>query len=90
MSDLRQAATLALEALKSAAIFVDSFRGQKATQEAISALEDALEQQQAEPVQKPPYQGWWPGCQVCGAHGATGFVCPRLDCPTKVTCGGVV
>lgn len=54
------------------------------------ALEDALEQQQAEPVQKPPYQGWWPGCQVCGAHGATGFVCPRLDCPTKVTCGGVV
>ena len=49
MTDLRQAAQQALEALKSAAIFVDSFRGQKATQEAITALKAALEQQ-AEPV----------------------------------------
>ena len=53
-------------------------------------LRTALEQQQAEPVKKPPYPGWKPGCQVCGAHGAVGFVCPRSDCPTKVTCGGVV
>ena len=40
----------ALEALKSAAIFVDSFRGQKATQEAITALEAALAQPEQEPV----------------------------------------
>lgn len=57
---------------------------------AIAALRTALEQQQAEPVQKPPYPGWKPGCQVCGVHGVTGYVCPRSDCPTKVTCGGVV
>ena len=49
MTDLRQAAQQALDALKSAAIFVDSFRGQKATQDAITALRAALEQQ-AEPV----------------------------------------
>lgn len=58
--------------------------------DAITALWTALEQQQAEPVQKPPYPGWKPGCQVCGVHGVTGYVCPRSDCPTKVTCGGVV
>jgi hypothetical protein len=40
----------ALEALKSAAIFVDSFRGQKATQEAITALQAELEQPEQEPV----------------------------------------
>jgi hypothetical protein len=39
----------ALEALKSAAIFVDSFRGQKATQEAITALQAELEQPEQEP-----------------------------------------
>jgi len=50
MSTLRQAAQQALEALKSAAIFVDSFRGQKATQEAITALQAALEQPEQEPV----------------------------------------
>jgi gamma-glutamylcysteine synthetase len=50
MTDLRQAAQQALEALKSAAIFVDSFRGQKATQEAITALQAALEQPSQEPV----------------------------------------
>jgi hypothetical protein len=51
MTNLRQAAQQALEALKSAAIFVDSFRGQKATQEAITALQTELAQpeQQAEP-----------------------------------------
>jgi hypothetical protein len=41
----------ALEALKSAAIFVDSFRGQKATQEAITALSTALEQPEPGPVE---------------------------------------
>jgi len=50
MSTLRQAAQQALEALKSAAIFVDSFRGQKATQEAIADLRAALEQPEQEPV----------------------------------------
>jgi hypothetical protein len=50
MTDLRQAAQQALEALKSAAIFVDSFRGQKATQEAITALRKALDQPEQEPV----------------------------------------
>ena len=50
MTNLRQVAQQALEALKSAAIFVDSFRGQKATQEAITALQDALEQPEQEPT----------------------------------------
>lgn len=45
----REVMQQALDALKSAAIFVDSFRGQKATQDAITALHTALEQQ-AEPV----------------------------------------
>lgn len=29
------------------------------------------------------------GCQVCGMSwkdGAIGYVCPRMDCPTRVTC----
>jgi hypothetical protein len=46
----REVMQQALEALKSAAIFVDSFRGQKATQEAITALEAALAQPEQEPV----------------------------------------
>jgi predicted Fe-Mo cluster-binding NifX family protein len=52
MTNLRQVAQQALEALKSAAIFVDSFRGQKATQEAITALQTELAQpeQEQEPV----------------------------------------
>lgn len=35
----------------------------------------------------------WRGCQVCGigADGKTyGYVCPRGDCPTQVTCGSAV
>ena len=43
-----------------------------------------------EPVKETPYPGWKPGCQVCGAHGAQGYVCPRMDCPTRATCGDVV
>jgi hypothetical protein len=46
----REVMQQALEALKSAAIFVDSFRGQKATQEAITALQAELEQPEQEPV----------------------------------------
>ena len=63
------------------------------------ALRSALEQQ-AEPVQEPapmppfpPVSQWNRGCAVCGigADGkAYGYVCPRSDCPTRVTCGGVV
>lgn len=51
--------------------------------------------QQAEPVPMPlfpPVSRWNRGCAVCGigADGkAYGYVCPRSDCPTKVTCGGV-
>ena len=45
MTDLRQAATLALDALELSAVTVDSFGVQKATQAAIAALRTALEQQ---------------------------------------------
>ena len=48
MTDLRQAAQQALEALELSAVTVDSFGVQKATQAAITALRTALEQQ-AEP-----------------------------------------
>ena len=69
MTDLRQAAQQALETLKSAAIFVDSFRGQKATQDAITALKAALEQQ-AEPVACQSCQdiggNWAWKCNLCG------------------------
>ena len=52
----------------------------------------------AEPVQEPVFL-WGKaigveqkcGCLVCGigADGkAYGYVCPRSDCPTRVTCGG--
>lgn len=26
------------------------------------------------------------GCQVCGLKGVNGYVCPRTDCPTGVSC----
>ena len=45
MTELRQAATLALDALELSAVTVDSFGVQKATQAAIAALRTALEQQ---------------------------------------------
>ena len=48
MTDLRQAAQQALEALELSAVTVDSFGVQKATQAAITAIRTALEQQ-AEP-----------------------------------------
>lgn len=28
----------------------------------------------------------WKECQVCGNKGVMGYVCPRIDCPTAVTC----
>ena len=52
--------------------------------------------QQAEPVPMPPFppvSQWNRGCAVCGIgadNKAYGYVCPRSDCPTRVTCGGVV
>jgi hypothetical protein len=76
----------ALEALKSdpnAVVEIAEGRWKLKRDLAITALKAAL----AEP-QGPPYPGWKMGCQVCGAHGAVGFVCPRSDCPTRVTCGG--
>ena len=50
MTDLRQAAQMALKALELSAVTVDSFGVQKATQAAGAALRKALKQQQAEPV----------------------------------------
>lgn len=50
----------------------------------------------AEPVEPTPTFHVEPlkwGCGVCGigADGkAYGYVCPRLDCPTKVSCGVAV
>jgi len=44
----REVMQQALEALNLSAVTVDSFRGQKATQDAITALKAALEQQPAE------------------------------------------
>ena len=51
-------------------------------------------EQQAEPVvvQAKPVV-WDPQCPLCGVGDggkAMGYVCPRGDCPTKVTCGGAV
>ena len=57
----------------------------------LSALRAALAQ-----PQETPWKPWKPlelgrGCQACGmgADGAaTGYVCTRGDCPTRITCGG--
>lgn len=57
----------------------------------ITALRAALAQEPAPMPSFPPVSQWQRGCPVCKAHGnATGYVCPRYDCPTKVTCGGAV
>ena len=95
MSDIKQAARLALQALIRAQF---ELRGITATQdmsEAADALRAALEQ--PERTLTP----FWPdvpifhyghkGCSICGlgADGRTmGYVCSRIDCPTRVTCGG--
>jgi hypothetical protein len=66
---------------------------------AIAALGAALaEPQEPAPAPAPmplfpPVYLWKRGCAVCGigAGGhAYGYVCPRSDCPTRVTCGGTV
>jgi len=47
----------------------------------------------SKPMQQWPGPNWQYGCRVCnnGAQvGALGYVCPRSDCPTRITCGGVV
>ncbi len=31
----------------------------------------------------PPYK--LDGCRVCGLDGMSGYVCPRTDCPTRIT-----
>ena len=59
-------------------------------------LYTAPPQRPVEPIEPTPTFHVEPlkwGCGVCriGADGkAYGYVCPRLDCPTKVTCGGAV
>ena len=84
----------ALEALKNAEDHLPKPYSTDASK-AITALRAALAQQ-AEPVPMPPFppvSQWNRGCAVCGigADGkAYGYVCPRSDCPTKVTCGGAV
>ena len=100
MTDLRTAAQQALEALYQAKEFTELYDTEHAAavnercHENITALRAALAQQ-AEPAPMPPFppvSQWNQGCAVCGigADGkAYGYVCPRSDCPTKVTCGGV-
>lgn len=57
----------------------------------ITSIRAALAQEPAPMPSFPPVSQWQRGCPVCGAHGnATGYVCPRYDCPTRVTCGGTV
>jgi hypothetical protein len=79
----------ALEALE---YHVEQTRPIHRTSEAITTLHAAL----AEPTPMPPFPPvslWKRGCAVCGigAGGhAYGCVCPRSDCPTRITCGGAV
>ena len=40
---------------------------------------------------RPGVFNWQRGCRVCGTDAAPntamGYVCPRMDCPARVTCG---
>jgi hypothetical protein len=91
MTTLRDAAQQALEYMKSV--------GQMDMCPEEWAIVERLEAAMAEPVEPtsiptfPPVSQWKQGCAVCGigADGkAYGYVCPRLDCPIKITCGGAV
>lgn len=44
------------------------------------------------PWPKSPKDWLYSQCEVCGMHfnGPMGYVCPRSDCPTAVTCGGTI
>ena len=90
---LREATQQALEALE----YYRSGEDYQPTpaSEAITSLKAALAESQEPAIPWGHAIGAEPprGCRVCGigADGkAYGYVCPRLDCPTKVTCGGVV
>jgi len=62
--------------------------------ECIRAQRDELgEKVLGKPMQQWPSPNRQYRCRVCNNGtqvGATGYVCPRTDCPTKITCGGVV
>lgn len=49
-------------------------------------LMDNLMRPVSPPAQVKPYTG----CSVCGLNfnGPMGYVCPRSDCPTRITCKG--
>ena len=39
------------------------------------------------PTPQPPHtMKGYTGCTTCGITGANGYVCPRTDCPSRVTC----
>lgn len=100
---LREAAQQALEALEAIEPHSDSIVCYASTiaewpanaipaqlRHAITALRTALAEPQSG---RDKWQAQKRGCSVCGigANGETvGYVCPRSDCPTKITCGGAV
>ena len=94
MTTLREAATQALEALED--MLGWQSLAPQTIQESAKGRAAALRAALAEPVEPTPTFHVEPlkwGCGACriGADGkAYGYVCPRLDCPTKVTCGGAV
>ena len=50
---------------------------------------DAMNELATKPVWPPPPTMPQPkqdGCRVCGMTGVMGYVCPRSDCPTRITC----
>lgn len=39
------------------------------------------------PTPQPPYNmKAYTGCTTCGITGANGYVCPRTDCPSRISC----
>ena len=85
----------AAEALELSMKLLPNVLGGKRSNAAI-ALRAELAEPVREPAPMPPFPPvslWKRGCAVCGigAGGhAYGYACPRSDCPTRVTCGGVV